>query len=563
MKKKIFRSTKKAINLFLAVLMLSGASQIFSIKASAQSWTDENQYDIGWYSKNPNDTSYEINDARELAGLAYLVNTGETDFDGKEIKLTTSIDLYESDNTWEPIGLGVSKYKTSKYSLSSKKSKPFKGTFNGNNKTITGIKTDDQKEISGLFGANQGVIKNLGIIGSEIKGTIFSGGIAGFNIGTISNSYNKGSIKSCNQRLRTDIVSDNYCAGGVAGVNRGTISHCYNQGLINSCGNGINSAGGIAGYNLGNISNSFNKGAITSFNTGKITGSDNDHNCAGGVAGNNGQGKISTSCNQGSVSNHGYGEGEAGGIVGYNLGNIECSYNINLVKSNCAGNNYSFAGGVTAFNLGNIKLSYNTGPVSSNCDGRGDSYAGGVAGHNESTIKNSYNTGSVISYSEDAHSYAGGVIGFNYVDRGIEGEKISNSYNTGPVKSNCDGSGNSYAGGVVGSANEATIIQNSYYNNESKIEGTIINYNGEEKTIAEMKALEFAEKLGKAFINPNPLKLNKGFPVLKCFEERNISNAKFENYNKSLGKFLIYTKHCKSSPYTNSVIRLEDLGNAQ
>lgn len=559
MKEKIFRSTKKAINLFLAVLTLSGASQIFSIKASAQSWVDENQYDIGWYSKKPNATSYEISDARELAGLAYLVNTGKTDFDGKEIKLTTSIDLSESNNTWEPIGLGIIGFWENGTGELYKDSKPFKGTFNGKNKTIKGIKTDDNKPVSGLFGANEGTIKNVGVIESEIKGTLCVGGIAGWNGlgGKIENSYNTGEVSSNSK-------SDSY-------------------------------AGGVVGFNREKIENSFNKGAITSFNTGKITGSGNDHNCAGGVSGHNCQGKISNSCNQGSVSNHGDGHGESGGIVGSNsggissccnkesvisnsnkmnqaggisgcnIGNIECSYNINVVKSNCDGDNHSYAGGVASYNLGNIELSYNTGPVSSNCDGSGDSYAGGIVGYNNSrTIQNIYNTGPVSSICVgDGNSYAGGVIGLNYFEEGIEGEKISNSYNTGPVKSNCDGSGNSYAGGVVGSANEATIIQNSYYNNESKIEGTIINYNGEEKTIAEMKALEFAEKLGKAFINPNPLKLNKGFPVLKCFEERNISNAKFENYNKSLGKFLIYTKHCKSSPYTNSVIRLEDLGNAQ
>ena len=37
-------------------------------------WTDEGNYDISWYTDNPEAEEYDLWDAADLAGLAYLVN---------------------------------------------------------------------------------------------------------------------------------------------------------------------------------------------------------------------------------------------------------------------------------------------------------------------------------------------------------------------------------------------------------------------------------------------------------------------------------------------------------
>lgn len=66
----------------------------------AANWLDANNYDISWYI-NDGRSKYEINTAKELAGLAHLVNNENVTFEYKRIKITDDIDLTE--NTWQTI----------------------------------------------------------------------------------------------------------------------------------------------------------------------------------------------------------------------------------------------------------------------------------------------------------------------------------------------------------------------------------------------------------------------------------------------------------------------------
>ena len=101
--------------------------------------------DITWY--NETSTEFDINSATQLAGLAKLVNEG-TDFSGKTINLSDDIDLYgtggEGDvREWTPIGTA---------------DHPFKGNFNGNNHTVSGLTLSGgiNAENVGLFGVVEG-----------------------------------------------------------------------------------------------------------------------------------------------------------------------------------------------------------------------------------------------------------------------------------------------------------------------------------------------------------------------------------------------------------------------
>ena len=140
-------------------------------------------------------------------------------------------------------------------------------------------------------------------------------------------------------------------------------------------------------------------------------------NCVGGVVGYN-SGTVETSYNTGSVNGGFY----VGGVVGYNSGTVETSYNMGSVSTVA---NY-YPGGVAGVNFGTVEYSYNTGSVSG-------SGGGGVSGFNGGTVETSYNTGSVSGSS----FVAGGIVGYNF-------GTVKTSYNTGGV------SDSGYVGGIVG-----------------------------------------------------------------------------------------------------------------
>lgn len=198
-------------------------------------WGQEVDWEINpntdWYTKNPVATEFSISTAADLAGLAELVNEGvnggnPVDFTGKTITLTANITLNEKVlgdggtlvgnagalKSWTPIG---------NYNY------PFTGTFDGNNKTVSGVYIDNSKMYVelGLFGylGENGVIKNVEVEDSYVKGMGQSasvGGVCGDSGGSIANSYNAGSV------IGTGTYAD---VGGVCGENgeSAEITGCY------------------------------------------------------------------------------------------------------------------------------------------------------------------------------------------------------------------------------------------------------------------------------------------------------------------------------------------------
>jgi hypothetical protein len=119
----------------------------------------------GWYN-NPSANTFEISAEAELREFAELVNDGN-DFAGKTIKLTDDIALTES---WIPIGKGLYTIGTGLYIDDDDDSRPFKGIFDGQNYTISGLSVENAQH-AGLFGyvGEGGQIKNVKITDSEIK----------------------------------------------------------------------------------------------------------------------------------------------------------------------------------------------------------------------------------------------------------------------------------------------------------------------------------------------------------------------------------------------------------
>ena len=144
--------------------------------------------------------SYKISNEDELFAFAQYVNSGNTSADAV---LMADITVTEHDS-WTPIG---------------NSNKPYSGKFDGNGHTISGLKFNDtEKDYVGLFGyvGYGGKITSVGVIESSFIGDDYVGGICGYNEGTITDSYNTGSVSGEYEDV-----------GGICGYNEGTITNCY------------------------------------------------------------------------------------------------------------------------------------------------------------------------------------------------------------------------------------------------------------------------------------------------------------------------------------------------
>ena len=132
----------------------------------------------------------------------------------------------------------------------------YSGTFDGNNKTVSGLYFNDNSTRIGLFGSSEadGNIKNVGVVDSYFKGNNFVGGVCGRNDGTITNCYNAGNLTAIDESSAT--------IGGICGYNGGTVTNCYNTGTVTATGS-VASVGGVCGCSSAPISNCYNIGTVT------------------------------------------------------------------------------------------------------------------------------------------------------------------------------------------------------------------------------------------------------------------------------------------------------------
>ena len=138
----------------------------------------------------------------------------------------------------------------------------YSGTFDGNNKTVSGLYFNGNSPRIGLFGSSEadGNIKNVGVVDSYFKGNEFVGGVCGRNDGTITNCYNTGNLTA---------IDPTAAIGGICGINDngGTIANCYNTGTVTATGSTA-SVGGVCGCSLAPISNCYNIGTVTATSSG-------------------------------------------------------------------------------------------------------------------------------------------------------------------------------------------------------------------------------------------------------------------------------------------------------
>lgn len=344
-----------------------------------------------------------ISNLKELVAFRDSVNKGNT-YEGKTVKLLKDIDMSSIDN-WEPIG---------------KNDKPFTGTFDGRNKTISNMTIVTTDDIFctlpyGLFGQTYIIINNKWI-GSTIKNlniknvkiTVSSYSYAGAIVGAGA----KTNIINCNAQ-GTIISSNDTSTGGIVGFGQyANINNCHSFVNIPSKGNRI---GGIVGSgDYCTIKNS-SVGAVN------ITGV----NYIGGLIGcGNYINEISNCKSSANVS----GEDMVGGLVG------GVAYYSNINNSNSDGNvtGEGGIGGLVGWQDYGSKITncYSTGNVN------GIGGVGGLVGYSRnSSVFNCYSTGDVTG-----RSTVGGFAGeITSTDDIMKTGKLSSGNN---IIQNCHSTGN-------------------------------------------------------------------------------------------------------------------------
>lgn len=353
---------------------------------------------------------YVISDASDLKSFCEMVNSGN-DFQGKTVVLSENITLTEEN--WTPIGQG-----TRNGSGYTEDTTPFKGVFDGNHKTISGLTitetTGGEDYAVGLFGVvDGGTVKNLILsdVGIDVPKSEMAGGAIGMLTGggTADNIAVSGSVSAKRGN------------GGIVGrmTISGTISNCVNNAEINGTGANVGGIVGAAYYTETGkrmyITDCENHGAVTGTNyaVGGIVGlsaadvSDckndaviigNGSDVAGIVAEQQNYGSVTGCINRGNIVNQTAGYG-TGGIVGW-------------IRYNGAAENYPVKEIVEILN------NKNYGTVSGGND------AGGIIGtvYNAAVVTGNENYAETLS----GKTFAAGIVGnLQFTEKPVNPEGIT------------------------------------------------------------------------------------------------------------------------------------------
>ncbi len=378
------------------------------------------------------ESPFLIKSVDDLTLLANFMTSSLMDYEGYYFRVENDIE-YGDEDTFKPIARsGVQ----------------FKGDFDGNGKTISGINFVDEVAASGknigFFGTigAKGFVHDLTLSGA-IKGASYVGSFAGLLYGKIDNCFSSMSVDGKSGYLAgfaahsydgsvisnsefAGIVGDayttncNYVGGFVAQAEDGTlIENCVNKGVV---------------------------GNVTTTNGTSYTGSQ----YVGGIVANN-LGTIRSCRNEGELR----GRMQVGGIAG-RIGKtteiVEC---VNVSDINIPSGQY--VGGIAPQTTGSgfttISDCYNTG----NLLGKG--YVAGIVGAitsgNGVQMDNCYNTGSITGYGTTCYA-VGGVIGQMQGNDSYP-PVVSNCWNEGEIKNVAQSTG-----GFAGKITSGGLLKNCW-----------------------------------------------------------------------------------------------------
>lgn len=300
-------------------------------------WTDVGNYDISWYTDNPEAEEYDLWDAADLAGLAYLVNNNIEFFyssnasNGKIVRLRAPVDM--SAHYWEPIGTFKVAYVDGGVSDISP---CFVGTFDGGNHAISGIVVKNDGTAKSVYAGFFGYISrnsnpNFSNFTSNIYPRLLSINLVNAYIESVQSVMTFTNPKYPANPREENPIAAGILAYGDAGTDGTTVRDCTFSGIVR-------------GYD------------------------------AAGIVGNNNTGGAVSCVNMGGVSAVRY----AGGIIAImnNGADIEQCTNEGAVASSFAAGGIAGAHGTNTYTgPGAISYCSSTGPV------YGEKYSGAIAGY--------------------------------------------------------------------------------------------------------------------------------------------------------------------------------------
>ncbi len=272
--------------------------------------TDDGQLypDTEWYDESKDE--FEISTADELAGLAQLVNEGNS-FEDIQFTLAANIDLLGAE--WTPIGTTSNK---------------FLGDFDGNGYTISNLKISGTNNYAGLFGsvgrnkyAVRAELTDITIVNADVSGGKYVGGIVGEAFCV--------NISDCHVTGDVSVVGSDRYVGGIVGHLYGTVTESSVVDTTDAPGavTARYMVGGILGF-LGE-GNSVGENVIDGNSIENITVSATSGGWCGGIAGSILTGatisdnKLTDCTINAGTDNYGNGGGLSGLIVGQNGGGDE------------------------------------------------------------------------------------------------------------------------------------------------------------------------------------------------------------------------------------------------
>lgn len=196
----------------LEAVLYTAEEETAVARQTAQPW-DGVTADTAWY--EPSEQQFSLTTAAELAGLAKLVNEGNT-FAGKTVLLEADVDL--NGQEWTPVG-------------GADTGKSFAGIFDGQDHTISNLKITRTLENTGknnrigLFGAGTAAarIRNFTINGAQVSGSLQVAAVLGGSGGAeakLSNVHVTGRIS----------IRGWWYVGGILGKGYSNVTDCSVEG---------------------------------------------------------------------------------------------------------------------------------------------------------------------------------------------------------------------------------------------------------------------------------------------------------------------------------------------
>jgi flagellin-like protein len=276
--------------------------------SETETWNEKTSDEISTYSVNGDTIQLNLVASEGTINVvdstgtdvAFTSNTNNDAITIDDTAIDTSQDLIISYDLETPINQGFDPVGTSDWRQANSE---FKGSFDGQNHTISNLSINRLYDDVGLFGHidSSAEVENIGILYADIYSYKSSvGSLAGINSGTVSNSYSTGNF------IGEEV-------GGLIGKNRGTVSNSYSTGNVTGEEDDADDVGGLVGQNEGTVSNSYS--------TGNVTGG---YYVGGLVGSNSNNGNISNSYSTGNVTG---GESSVGGLLGKSFsGSVSDSY---------------------------------------------------------------------------------------------------------------------------------------------------------------------------------------------------------------------------------------------